>query len=223
MNEGMDFDAPTDNYHTALREAAEAFLLEGLEAGRLVLVPIAGHIWPGLPSGAIMRAKQITPTKIKVGKRSFSAERSAKTFLRDKFRCRYCGCEIIPKPIAILMSGLYSQELPFHPNYKSGFVHSLYWTRVAEADHLVAGSVGGDWNDPDNHVTACVVCNTRKGNCSIEDIGWELITPVDGWDGLTSLYSPILEQLGRSKDKYHLPWLRVFQVYNSTDIQPVSA
>jgi len=83
---------------------------------------------------------------------------------------------------------------------------------VAEADHLVAGSVGGAWTDPDNHVTACVCCNTRKGDASIEEIGWKLIEPTPGWDGLVPLYRRVWERAGRPRPAFHLRWLRALGV-----------
>jgi 5-methylcytosine-specific restriction endonuclease McrA len=204
-----NIDAPTDQYPFILRDAAEAFLNEGLEAGRLALVPIAREIWPGLPRGE-KRVRTSTPREPSVGQRTFSPKRSAATFLRDGFRCRYCAGEIIPKPIALLMHSLYSAELPFHPNYKAGYIHPLFWTRVAEADHLVAGSSGGAWTDPANHVTACVLCNTKKRALSLQDLGWTLRTPAPGWDGLVSLYPRLWKRAGQPRPEFHAPWLEVF-------------
>jgi 5-methylcytosine-specific restriction endonuclease McrA len=199
---------PSDNYPFILRKAAEAYLADGLESGRMVLLPIAMEVWPGMPPGSVHRRPHVEDTQRATGRRAFSLHRSAATFRRDYFRCRYCGAEIIPKPIAVLMHWLYPRELPFHPNYKAGCMHPLFWTRVAEADHLVAGSVGGAWTDPDNHVTACVCCNTRKGNASIEEIGWKLMDPTPGWDGLVPIYQRIWEHAGRPEPTFHQRWLR---------------
>lgn len=203
-------EALTDQYPFILREAARAYLAEDLEAGRLALDPIKGEIWSGLTSSARPRPARTPQPKPSVGRRSFNPKHSATTFLRDEFRCRYCDGEIIPKPIAVLLHELYPQELPFHPHYKTGCMHPLFWTRVAEADHLVAGSVGGDWTALDNLVTACVQCNTKKNNYSIEEMGWSLKTPTVGWDGLTSLYPLLWEKAGQPNPKFHSPWLQVF-------------
>jgi 5-methylcytosine-specific restriction endonuclease McrA len=203
-------DATTDRYPFVLRDAAEAFLAHGLEAGRAALSSIAGEIWRSTAQRPAMPLRRNAQANSTVGKRSFSPARSAATFIRDAFRCRYCGAEIIPRPVAVLLSDLYPSELPYTIHYRSGCMHPLYWTRVAEADHLIAGSVGGVWADPDNHVTSCVVCNTRKGKCSIEKIGWKLLNPVGGWDGLTSLYPIIWERAERPRTRYHRPWLRSF-------------
>ena len=203
-------DSPTDQYPFILREAAEAYLAEGLESGRLVLSPIAAEIWRGLPPQSVRPRSKLDNPHTAVGRRSFSASRSAATFRRDHFRCRYCGIEIVPKPIALLMHSLYPTELPFHEHYKAGCMHPLFWLRVAEADHLVAGSVGGAWTDPANHVTACVCCNTRKGNASLEELGWVLREPAPGWDGLVPLYHRVWDRANRPRRDFHLRWLRAF-------------
>jgi 5-methylcytosine-specific restriction endonuclease McrA len=202
--------ARVDQYPFILRTAAEVFLADGLEAGRQVLQPIAGEIWPGLPPRSLPRPASQEPMRAVIGKRSFSPARSAATFRRDHFRCRYCCSEITPRPIAALMHTLYPSELPFHENYKRGHVHPLFWTRVAEADHLNAGTRGGGWDDPDNHVTACVRCNTLKGNLSVEELGWVLSDPIPGWVGLVPLYPLVWERAGRPRAVFHSPWLRAF-------------
>ena len=201
----------SDNYHLILRETAVAYLAEGIEAGRLKLAPIAAEIWPGMPPGTprLGRVERPVPSE---GRRTFSASRSGATFRRDHFRCRYCDVAIIPKPIAVLLHQLYPTELPFHEHYKGGYMHPLFWTRVGEADHLVAGSVGGGWTDPDNHVTACVCCNTRKGNASLAELGWTLTEPTAGWDGLVPLYAPIWERADRPRPEFHVRWLRALGV-----------
>jgi len=200
---------PPDTYHLVLRNTIEAYLEHGLEAGRRALAPIAGEIWPGLPPSE-GPSQPRRPRQGPRGKRSFSAARSAATLERDHFRCRYCGCEIIPKPIAVLTSTLYPEELPFHPAYRGGCMHPLYWTRVAEADHLVPGSDGGAWEDPTNHVTACVVCNTRKGDLTLQELGWTLKEPKPGWDGITGLYRRLWLGAGQPSNMQHHVWLKQF-------------
>ena len=205
-------DPPNDKYLFVLREAAEAYLAEGLEAGRLILSPIAAEIWPGMTPGLAKQRRQLDNSERAAGRRAFSESRSAATFQRDHFRCRYCGIEIVPRPIAALMHWLYPRELPFHEHYKTGCMHPLFWLRVAEADHLVAGSVGGGWTDPNNHVTVCVYCNTRKGDASLDEIGWSLREPTPGWDGLVPIYLPIWERAGRPRPDFHRRWLRALGV-----------
>jgi hypothetical protein len=208
-------EPPADRYHEILRDVAVTYLRAGLEAGRVAFGNAAGEIWPGLPRGAIAKpivGLDTTPQSSTIGgRRSFSSRRSAATFIRDGFHCRYCGCEVVPRPFAVLLSALYPKELPYTVHYKLGYMHPAYWTRVAEADHLVPGSAGGPWTDPENHVTACVVCNTRKGRYTLGAIGWKL-GPVrrTSWDGLISLYDQVWHKAGSPDPRYHRPWLATF-------------
>ncbi len=111
------------------------------------------------------------------------------------------------------MADLYPFELPFHTRYKRGHTHPLFWTRVAEADHIVPGSIGGDWKDLDNLGTACVACNARKGNYTVEDLDWSVrqATPDPRWDGMVSLFRPLWRQLPPSRQPRYQIWLRALK------------
>ena len=197
-----------DEYHLALRDACEALLSRGYDVGRAFLRPIAKDSWGGLPTMALPEERKGTGR----GGRSFSAKRSAETFVRDGFICRYCGREVVPRPIAEMLSRVYPSEIPFHRHYKTGCIHPLFWTRVAEADHIYPGSLGGAWEDPENHATACVACNARKGNYTLEDLGWDL-RPWEGrddWDGLISMYQPLRAWVERADARKHDKWMRAF-------------
>jgi 5-methylcytosine-specific restriction endonuclease McrA len=72
-------------------------------------------------------------------------------FARDRYRCQYCGR---------------SQ-------------HDLRPREALTRDHLIPLSRGGT-NDWSNVVTACSLCNTRKGNRMPEEIGMHpLVPPVE--------------------------------------------
>ena len=191
-----------------LERAVDALIRRGVEAGRAALSPIAGQVW----LEKIRLAPVVEPRALalgtSVGSRSFSATRSAQVLTRDGFTCRYCGCRIVPRRLLVALSAAYPQELPYYTHYKRGTVHRVYWTLAAEADHLVAGSQGGDWRDPTNHVTACVYCNTQKSSRTLAEIGWTLRAVSTGeWDGLTSRYRPLWEAVGRPDLGYHRPFI----------------
>ncbi|KAH7405325.1 hypothetical protein KP509_15G065700 [Ceratopteris richardii] len=76
-----------------------------------------------------------TPVQSKV---KLSLNRS-NIFLRDKYRCQYCG----------------SQD-------------------NLTVDHVIPYSRGGEWNWR-NLVTACSVCNTKKGNKTLEESNMQLL------------------------------------------------
>lgn len=78
-----------------------------------------------------------------------------------------------------LVSRLYPQQFPYHPNWKAGSTHPAFVSRSATLDHIEPIGLGGDPMDPDNLVTACWGCNRRKGDLRLEEIGWSLIEPAD--------------------------------------------
>jgi hypothetical protein len=51
-----------------------------------------------------------------------------------------------------------------------------------------------------NLVTACWGCNRRKGDLRLDEIGWSLVEPADStWMGLSDLYLPLWEAVGKPK------------------------
>lgn len=118
---------------------------------------------------------------------SLSTKVQAEVFVRDGFRCRYCGGRVILIPVMRVLSGIFPEQFPYHSNWKSDVTHPAFWARSACLDHIEPGSLGGDWKDPENLATACWPCNARKGDRTLEDLGWDLlpIPEPDDWDGLT--------------------------------------
>jgi len=59
--------------------------------------------------------------------------------------------------------------------------------------------------------TACMVCNTRKGDAYVDElVGWDIRERADlDWDGLVPLYRPLWERVGRPKrgGGAHSEWL----------------
>ena len=76
-------------------------------------------------------------------RRQASGMKRLRIYIRDKFRCQYCG-------------------------EKRSAAHLTL-------DHIFPRSRGGD-NSPINIVTACVACNTRKGNRTPEEARMPLLT-----------------------------------------------
>ena len=77
-------------------------------------------------------------------RREASGMKRARIYMRDKFRCQYCG---VKKTVGDLT-----------------------------LDHILPRSRGGD-NSPMNIVTACVVCNNRKGSRTPSEARMPLLTP----------------------------------------------
>lgn len=131
-------------------------------------------------------------------------------FTRDQWHCRYCGQRVVLPAVLRLISKTYPQQFPYHPHGKLDSTHPVY-SSSASVDHLHPYSVDGNNLAPENLITACWVCNLRKSNLSLDQLGWTLL-PVERseWKGLTDLMQPIWEARGRPKisppDK---TWLRL--------------
>ncbi|MGH7582784.1 MAG: HNH endonuclease [Gemmatimonadales bacterium] len=201
---------PIDLYPQVLRSAALAYLESGLDAGRETLRPVAGETWSGARGPVPTFAPSAPAFSRRDGTPFFTPLQAVKILARDQFQCRYCGGETIPMPIAVLMHSLFPAELPFHERYRSGTVHPLFWTRVPELDHLKPGRLGNSPDDPLNFVTACIVCNTKKGDHLLEEVGWTLRIPTPGWDGMVPLYQQTWEHAGRPNAAYHGKWVKAF-------------
>ena len=77
-------------------------------------------------------------------RREASGMKRARIYMRDKFRCQYCGVKKTAGDLTL--------------------------------DHILPRSRGGD-NSPMNIVTACVVCNNRKGSRTPSEARMPLLTP----------------------------------------------
>lgn len=181
---------PADDYPEGIQAVIQALLSGGREAGAAALEPIAYRRQEIARRPAVPRALQ------------------AQVLRRDRFQCRYCGAKLIPAPIMELLGELYAEDFPFHPNWKGGQTHPAFLSRSPIVDHVVPGSTGGAWLDPDNMVTACWPCNARKADFTLQQLDWELRQPQDEeWDGLTGYYSALWDIAGWPKPEYHRAWM----------------
>jgi hypothetical protein len=85
-----------------------------------------------------------------------------KVYARDCYQCRYCGERVILTAVMRLVSVLYPDQFPYHPNWKADSTHPAFISRSATLDHVQPIADGGDPVDLDNLVTACWTCNRRK-------------------------------------------------------------
>jgi hypothetical protein len=136
----------------------------------------------------------------------------ALVYRRDGFRCRYCGCRVIPTQIMRLIAELFPDDFPYHRNWKAGQTHPAIASRSPSLDHIIPWARGGT-NDPENLACACWICNQIKGDLTIDQLGWALrdVPTADqrDWDGLTRFYRPLWELAGRPTNADHRLWLRL--------------
>lgn len=122
----------------------------------------------------------------------------ARVYARDCYHCRYCGEKTILTAVMRLVSRLFPDEFPMHRNWKADETHPAFVARSATLDHVVPIAGGGDPLDETNLVTACWGCNRRKGDLTLDELGWHLRDPADrAWRGLTELYEPAWIASGR--------------------------
>lgn len=132
-------------------------------------------------------------------------------FERDCWTCRYCAGKTIAPPVLRVLSRLYPERFPYHPNWKAGQVHPAYLLLSTTLDHVHPGGRGGSWNDPANLVAACWPCNSGKGDFTLDEIGWKLLAESDvvsEWSDLTANYRALWAAAGEPDAAYHRRWLR---------------
>jgi 5-methylcytosine-specific restriction endonuclease McrA len=117
---------------------------------------------------------------------SSSSERAI--YVRDGWRCRYCGTRVIDRS----MRARLHRCLPDVARWgaRNADKHTALAALSASLDHIVPHSRGGT-NDEPNLVTACNACQFGRGQWTLEEVGFfdpRVFPPVlDEWDGLTRL------------------------------------
>lgn len=113
-------------------------------------------------------------------------------FERDAWTCRICGARTIDLRVMKRVSALLPVELPYHPNWKFGASHLIYWTHTSSLEHVVPLARGGA-DDASNFVTTCYACNDARSHFLLEELGWALRIPSEpGWMGLTEYLAALL-------------------------------
>lgn len=132
-------------------------------------------------------------------------------FERDHWTCRYCGGKTVAPPVLRVLSRLYPEQFPYHPNWKAGRVHPAYLLLSATLDHIKPGGRGGSWSASENLATACWPCNTGKADFTLNELGWQLRTEDEfrsDWDGLAAALPTLWRLAGEPDAPYHRRWLR---------------
>jgi len=117
-------------------------------------------------------------------------------FVRDNFRCRYCGLRIISKEVFASFSHIVGAE-NFSIQRKNSIRNGLTLGLRGVADHVEPYASGGE-TEIDNLVTSCYSCNFGKAGYTLEQLGIEdprNRKPIqDNWSGLTE-FLPVLKSL----------------------------
>lgn len=142
-----------------------------------------------LPDPPAAPAGEESPQRTHVenpAERRYGTEDALRLFVRDGFVDRYSGARLVFPPVLRLISRLLPDALPFHPNWKVGSGHRLYWELFPTVDHVIPVALGGA-DEPENEVTTSMLHNMWKSDWPLERLGWTLHPAGDrrDWDGLT--------------------------------------
>jgi 5-methylcytosine-specific restriction endonuclease McrA len=140
---------------------------------------------------------------------------------RDSWTCRYCAARTIAPPVLRMLSALYPDDFPYHPNWRAGQYHPAYLLISTSLDHVEPGARGGSWTDPANLVTACWPCNTGKAELTLSEVGWELLPEVSvrsNWGGLSECCEVLWQHAGRPA--VYRDWLRALRVAQARPARP---
>lgn len=133
--------------------------------------------------------------KTEYAKRTYTKADMLTIFLRDHFIDRYSGEKLIFPPVLRLLSEIYPNEFPFHPNWRFNECHPAYWDLFPTIDHIVPVTRGGT-NNIENLITTSMKRNSAKSNFTLEELNWKLSTPSisEEWDGKLNWFIKMIDE-----------------------------
>lgn len=195
------FEPPPPEVHQAIEllDRAANAAIEGdcklassliAQADSLAIFDFVERIW-GKVDLYIHRYRDVpgAPPKLKGAKlRMPSKPEQRKIYLRDGWRCRFCGIRVVSPAAFSMLRKAFPLSLRWGDTNTQK--HTGFMALRACVDHILPHSRTGT-NDPDNLVTTCWPCNFGRLKWTIEEVGLKdprLRPPiVDSWDGLTRL------------------------------------
>ncbi|WP_027467089.1 HNH endonuclease [Curtobacterium sp. UNCCL17] len=202
--------ATADRYADVLKRVAESFTAGDVDGAEAQLEPIVDDRW----LGSVKMAPTQEYAARSVTHRDVPDRLRAAVFLRDRFRCTYCGGRAVPRCVLVAISDAFPR-FGYQAHYKRGMMHPAFWALAPEADHTLAHARGGA-GELENLTTLHAMCNTAKGAALADELPIIARTAAqNGWDGLISSY-PAIVQAGNLRGarhasaNYHAMWLRIF-------------
>ena len=200
--------------HSGYFDAREAQCLKrkiNMNSKSQTIKAVCDSLMAGDPQSAVDTARNGYPfAPAQSTGRVYTETECTAIFVRDGFIDRYSGTQIIFPGTIRLLSRLLPAEFPFHSNWKMTETHMVYWELFPTIDHLVPVARGGADNEK-NWVTTSMLHNTAKSNWTLEELGWQLVSPGDlkQWDGLLGWFVTYLhQQQSHLADEYIRRWHR---------------
>lgn len=197
--------ADAERYADVLAQTVDAVANGGLAAGLAALQPIAGEVWVG----RIAASRELGRSGSAPRARERNDALRAQVFVRDGFRCTYCGGRAVPRNILVAIHDLLPGQVPYDAHYARGKVHPVFWALAPEADHVVPHSHGGP-NCLENLTTLHAACNTLKSSAFPSEVQFlpRPLVPMN-WDGLIASYPALIDAgAGGVRPSYHRTWAR---------------
>ena len=142
MVEIVEFgDDDVEWYADVLADTVAAVSHSGVVAGAAALQSIAREIWMGrltTTAGGLGAGEPATSNRLR------NETLRTQVFVRDGFRCTYCGRRAVPRSILVAIHDLFPDNLPYDVRYHRGKVHPVFWALAPEADHVLAHAAGGE-------------------------------------------------------------------------------
>ncbi|MBI1830238.1 MAG: HNH endonuclease [Planctomycetes bacterium] len=204
------FDGQLDFFGDAVRNAATG----DFEIARALVRTIRcaqlreWYVEHGQNSG-VFRSRTIgempLPTgPIELDKTRMSTAVAREVFLRDGYRCRYCGIRLVDERVTSAFEAVVGRDV-FCATGTNAQRHGIVLAFRAIADHVLDWKRGGR-TSAENLVSACWSCNYGKSNYTLDQIG--LDDPRDrpplsanGSDGLSQYINALKKQAHHLKAK----------------------
>lgn len=130
-------------------------------------------------------------------------------FRRDCWTCRYSGRPTVFYPVMPLLGRIFPEQFPYHSNWNGGHTHPAVtactrWSTTRYPALLAGrGWTRAIWSPRG------WPCNARKGDLTLEQLGWQHRDVDDSpWDGLSDVYRALWEIAGKPTEQAHPRWLQ---------------
>lgn len=202
-----------DLYADVLASVAGALAVQDVNSARERLGAIFGWLW----NGKVSATRTIASEFASKTPRAVRDKARAQVFLRDGFRCSYCGGRGLPRCVMVGIGDVFPEEFAYHAHYSRGRNHPAYGLLALEADHTVPHARGGP-GEEGNLAAMHALCNTKKSAADLDEVaGIERLEARDSWRGLLPEYPGVVLSRNshgsrHSSLNYHRDWLRRFDL-----------
>jgi hypothetical protein len=192
-----------NEYRILCRALQESRTEDAIEAVKLI---------PGrLPLQPIEHPKKAEAIPIK--RKGIKPGLQLAVFRKDGFNCEYCGRKTVLVPLLRVIAECFERMeqkslFTYDPHWMCPPTHYAFWRDSASCDHVVPVTSSGP-TEAANLVTACFMCNLRKGNSAGFKSFGGLRRP---WDGLAGIYPDLVrKRWDTAIPSHHTAWITAIE------------